>query len=43
MAKLDVFFKLILEHKASDLHLSVGAKPMLRKHGELEELNSAIP
>lgn len=39
MAKLDIFFKQMLEHKASDLHLSVGAKPKLRKHGELEELN----
>ncbi len=36
MAKIDALFEYMLEHKASDLHLSVGAEPMIRKHGELE-------
>ena len=39
MAKIDAFFKYMLDNGASDLHLSVGAKPQLRLHGELQELN----
>jgi twitching motility protein PilT len=42
MAKIDAFFKYMIEHKASDLHLSVGAKPKIRKHGELEEINYQV-
>lgn len=38
MAKIDAFFKYMLENDASDLHLSTGSKPLLRKHGELEEI-----
>ncbi len=29
------FFKLMLENKASDLHLVAGSQPVLRIHGEL--------
>jgi twitching motility protein PilT len=39
MAKIDDFFKYMIEHKASDLHLSSGAKAKIRKHGELEEMD----
>jgi twitching motility protein PilT len=42
VAKIDSFFKFMIENKASDLHLSVGAKPMIRKHGELEEIKYQV-
>jgi twitching motility protein PilT len=42
MPKIDAFFKYMIEQKASDLHLSVGAKPKIRKHGELEEINYQV-
>jgi twitching motility protein PilT len=42
MAKIDSFLKYVLENKASDLHLSAGAKPIIRKHGELEEINYQV-
>lgn len=35
MAKLDAFFNLMFEQKASDLHLSSGNPPILRINGEL--------
>lgn len=35
MARIDAFFKLMLENKASDLHLIAGSQPILRIHGEL--------
>lgn len=35
MAKIDAFFKLMLENKASDLHLIAGSQPVLRIHGNL--------
>ncbi len=34
MAKIDAFFNLMFEQKASDLHLSSGNPPMLRINGE---------
>lgn len=46
MAQIDKFFKLVVEHKASDLHISTGSKPALRKDGSIvsfrneEALNS---
>ena len=40
MAKIDVFFKTMLEAGASDLHLVAGQKPVIRVHGELERLDS---
>ena len=39
MAKIDAFFKYMIEHKASDLHLCSGARAKIRKHGELEEMD----
>ncbi len=42
MAKIDKFFKYMLDKNASDLHLSVGTKPMIRKHGELEEIDFQV-
>lgn len=35
MAKLDSFFRMMVERKASDLHFSTGAPPMMRIHGEM--------
>ena len=35
MARIDAFFKLMAEQKASDLHLSTNNSPMLRVNGEL--------
>jgi len=35
MAKIDAFFKLMAEKKASDLHLAAGCQPILRLHGRL--------
>jgi len=39
MAKIDAFFKLMLDQKASDLHLSSGNPPMLRISGELHRVD----
>lgn len=39
MAKIDAFFNLMLEQKASDLHLSSGNPPMLRINGELHRVD----
>src|SRR3954462_2788001 len=36
MAKIDAFFNLMFEQKASDLHLSSGNPPILRADGELQ-------
>jgi len=38
MARLDSFFNLMVEEGASDLHLSVGALPMLRLQGSLKNM-----
>ena len=35
MARIDAFFKLMSEEKASDLHLATNNPPMLRINGEL--------
>jgi twitching motility protein PilT len=35
MAKIDAFFNLMFEQKASDLHMATGNPPMLRINGEL--------
>jgi twitching motility protein PilT len=40
MAEIDTLFNYMLENDASDLHLSTGSKPMIRKHGELEEIDA---
>jgi twitching motility protein PilT len=39
MAKIDAFFNLMLEQKASDLHLASGNPPILRIHGELQRVD----
>jgi twitching motility protein PilT len=39
MAKIDAFFNLMFEQKASDLHLSSGNHPMLRINGELQRVD----
>src|SRR6266478_4562519 len=38
MAKIDAFFNLMFEQKASDLHLSSNNNPMLRINGELHRV-----
>src|SRR6186713_1330245 len=38
MAKIDAFFNLMFEQKASDVHLSSGNNPMLRINGELHRV-----
>jgi twitching motility protein PilT len=38
MAKLDAFFKLMVEQGASDLHLASGSQPILRVGGELQRI-----
>src|SRR6266513_423320 len=40
MAKIDAFFQLMFEQKASDLHLSSGNPPILRINGELQRVDS---
>lgn len=39
MATIDDLFKLMVEQKASDLHLASGAPPFLRLHGDMSPLN----
>src|SRR5471030_1149534 len=40
MARIDSFFKFMMEQKASDLHLSTGNQPMLRIHGDLVRVDA---
>jgi twitching motility protein PilT len=42
MAKIDAFFKLMNEQKASDLHLVAGQPPMLRITGEIERVKYKV-
>lgn len=39
MATIDDLFRLMVEQKASDLHLTSGAPPFLRLHGNMSPLN----
>jgi twitching motility protein PilT len=39
MAKIDSLFKMMKQQGASDLHISTGASPLFRLHGEMEKLN----
>ena len=39
MAKIDALFQMMKQRGASDLHISSGAPPILRLHGEMEKLN----
>ncbi len=38
MARIDAFFKLMLEEGASDLHIVAGSQPILRVRGEMERV-----
>jgi twitching motility protein PilT len=38
MAQIDQFLKVLVEQKGSDLHLTVGAPPIMRVHGHLQRL-----
>jgi twitching motility protein PilT len=40
MAEIDRYFRLMVEHKASDLHLTTGTKPMFRKDGSILPLKN---
>ncbi|MBI2425155.1 MAG: type IV pilus twitching motility protein PilT [Candidatus Hydrogenedentes bacterium] len=40
MAEMDRFFKLMVEHGTSDLHLCTGCKPMFRKDGSIVPLRN---
>ena len=42
MARIDAFFKLMAEQKASDLHLSTSNPPMLRINGELVRVDYPV-
>ncbi|HEU5258465.1 MAG TPA: PilT/PilU family type 4a pilus ATPase [Vicinamibacterales bacterium] len=40
---IDRLFRLMCDAKASDLHLSVGMKPLVRKDGEIKVLDESAP
>lgn len=42
MATIDDLFKIMVDQKASDLHLTSGAQPFLRLHGDMIPLNYKI-
>lgn len=42
MARIDAFFKLMNEQKASDLHLMSGQQPVLRIRGDLERVKYRV-
>jgi twitching motility protein PilT len=42
MARIDAFFKLVNEQKASDLHLVSGQQPVLRVRGDLERVKYKV-
>jgi Tfp pilus assembly pilus retraction ATPase PilT len=42
-AYIDGLFKLMVQQKASDLHLAVGLPPMIRKDGHMQPLDPAAP
>src|SRR5580698_8725885 len=39
MAKIDAFFNLMFEQKASDLHMASGNPPMMRINGDLQRVD----
>jgi len=43
MREIDALFHLMCEVKASDLHLSVGSTPLVRKDGHVQALDAAAP
>ncbi len=42
MAKIDAFFNLMMQQKASDLHLASGSSPILRISGELRRVDYPV-
>ncbi len=42
MAKIDAFFKLMHDQRASDLHLASGSPPILRIHGDLHRVKYKV-
>jgi twitching motility protein PilT len=42
MAKIDAFFKLMMDQGASDLHVEAGAQPLLRIRGEMERVKYKV-
>jgi twitching motility protein PilT len=38
MAQIDQFLRLMVQQKASDLHLACGSPPVMRQHGELSRI-----
>jgi twitching motility protein PilT len=38
MAQIDQFLRLLVQQKGSDLHLSVGSPPIMRRHGSLTRI-----
>jgi twitching motility protein PilT len=40
MARIDTYFKFMIEQNASDLHLSTGNQPILRIHGHLVRIDA---
>lgn len=42
MPKIDKYFKIVLQNEASDLHLASGAKPTMRKEGDLIAIDDEI-
>lgn len=43
MAEIDKYFRMMVEHGTSDLHISVGCKPMFRKDGSILPLRADEP
>ena len=43
MAKIDAILKVMVQNKASDLHLTSGALPRMRVHGKLDPLPNTKP
>lgn len=43
MAEIDRYFRLMVEHNASDLHICTGCKPMFRKDGSILPLKNDEP
>jgi twitching motility protein PilT len=42
-AHIDALFRMMVAAGASDLHLSVGIPPMVRKDGKMQPLDAAAP
>ncbi len=42
MAKIDAFFKLMVDQGASDLHLVSGQQPIVRLHGEMQRVKYKV-